>query len=271
LASPRTPLPPPASVVQQQGLPPERLPRPCGVFQAVPGTLETLHALVPQVLRQLLRVTRYISRARLNLPLRPYQQLTAAELDATPGADISLFRPIQAQPSPLIDMAPVMWDACELDTGLADLPKLIWERDRHGAVTRSVPKSGELPGESKSRNANSQERCSPPNIARSDQLQHDVASQQRLRSSPQAQQDQARQRSLADPPRARQDQATHRLLADPPREIPLQQLEEGVLQFSEAQAAPKSEQNMSAFHEAEAALEGLSAQLSRVRQAHTLA
>jgi len=168
--------------------------------------------------------------------------VTAAELDATPGADVVLCRPSQAQPSPLIDTAPVMWDACELDEGLADLPQLFWERDRHGAVMRAVPKSEELPGESKSRSAKSKERCPPRNVTRSDQRSSAQVPARTQMDNPmsQAQQDQATHCLLADPIRAEPDQTTHQKLEDLAR-------------------------GENEFHKAEAALQDYSDKVRRVR------
>jgi len=71
----------------------------------IADSAEALDALLPQLLRQLLRVTRRIMRARCTLPLEPYEVVASEDLASTEGHEVML-----PQDEVFIDGQPVAWD-----------------------------------------------------------------------------------------------------------------------------------------------------------------
>jgi len=71
----------------------------------VSDSVEELDALVPQLLRQLLGVTRRIVRARCTLPLEPYEVDSSEALASTEGHEVKL-----PQDEVFVDSQLVAWD-----------------------------------------------------------------------------------------------------------------------------------------------------------------
>jgi len=70
-------------------------------------TAAALQALVPRVLRQLLCLSRFVSRARCGMPLLPFQEQGrwSDEVDEDAGWEVALNDRV-----PLIDPTPIQWE-----------------------------------------------------------------------------------------------------------------------------------------------------------------